>query len=250
MIYGLYLSSAGAKAQSYRQDVIANNVANVDTTGFRRQYAIIQERKDHASEYGAPPTRVPSDPRNLRGGAMFADTPTDVKTPGSYKATSRNLDLAINGAAFFQVMRDGKVYLTRNGRFHLDGEGVLRADDDGIVMTRAGDPLKVDGNLPIAVGPAGDVVQNDIVQGEITIVEPLQPERMRRAGRAEFTYDGAVKPSEARIEQNLLEGSNVEPVSEMVDLIESSRGFEMNIQFIQLQSDGLANLIQTVPRLA
>ncbi|MFO0948680.1 MAG: flagellar hook basal-body protein [Planctomycetota bacterium] len=250
MIYGMYLSTAGAKAQSLRQDVIANNLANTDTTGFKRQFAILQARNDHGSEFGAPPPFLANDPRNIQGGVHLVDTPGDLQTQGNVKATGRQYDFLVNGDGYFQINRGGRTFLTRSGAFAVDSRGVLvSADGQGQVMSTNGGPIRIDPAEPIGVDDVGRIFQNNNQVGQIALRSPTNPNDMARQGDGLYAYDGPLRPSTGTIRQNMLEGSNVAPITEMVDMIETARAFDMNIQMIQLQNDGLANLLQTVARL-
>jgi flagellar basal-body rod protein FlgF len=243
------MSTAGAKAQSQRQDVIANNVANADTTAFKRQFAIIQARKDHLSEFGFPPPRIPSDPRRMQGGVHMLYTAADQQEQGVAKVTGRQLDLMIDGEGYFQISRDNQTFLTRSGAFTVNEIGQLaRADGSGLVLGTGG-PIRLDPNLPVAVNADGTIFQNGAEIGRVSIVTPQNEESMRREGDGVYSNFGTVQAATGKVRQNMLEGSNVNPINEMTELIESARAFDVNIQMVQLQSDGLANLLQTVPRL-
>lgn len=250
MIYGMYLSTAGAKAQGLRQDVIANNLANADATGFKRQFAILQARNDHGSEFGAPPPLLADDPRNIQGGVHLVQTPGDVNTQGTAKATGRQFDFLVNGEGFFQVNRGGQTFLTRSGAFAVDARGVLvSADGQGQVVGVTGGPIRIDPAEPIGVDEAGRIFQNNNQLGQIALRTPTDPNAMVRRGDGLYQYDGPLRPSTGTIRQHMLEGSNVNAISEMVEMIETSRAFDINIQMVQLQNDGLANLLQTVARV-
>lgn len=251
MLYGLYLSTAGAKAQSYRQDVIANNIANVDTTGFRRQIAILQERPDHATEFGAPPPVNPADLRRLGGGVNMYTDPTDFETPGVYQATERNLDVALEGEGFFRIQREGREFLTRNGSFTTDADGNLRSSDgNGFVLGTDGRPIRLLTSDPIDVAPSGEVYQNDVQLGRLAIRRPANYGELAREGDSLYSTEGVTFPADAKVRQRMLEKSNVEPITSMVDLIETARAFDLNIEMIRLQNQTAATLIQSVPRLA
>lgn len=250
MLYGLYMSTAGAKAQSQRQDVIANNVANADTTGFKRQFAIIQARNDHLSEFGFPPPRVPSDPRQMDGGVRMLQTAGDQTTQGVAKPSSRQLDLMVHGEGYFQVQRNNETFLTRSGSFTVNSLGQLsRADGEGIVLSANSAPILIDPNIPVAVDADGTVFQNGNQVGQVGLVMPESQEQLRRQGDGLYSNFGVTRAANGLIRQNMLEGSNVNAVTEMTELIETARAFDINIQMVQLQSDGLANLLQTVPRV-
>lgn len=249
MLYGLYLSTSGVKAQTWRNQIIANNIANASTDGFRQQFAVMRARAAHAQEFGAPEPVYPSNPERMGGGVHMYESPTDIVSTGPIRRTNRLTDFAIRGDGFFQVRRDGSTYLTRDGSFSLDSEGTLRTSDGvGELLTSGGTPLRVDANQPFEVDETGQVFQNGIGLGQIGIVRPTQPDGITRYGNGLLRYDGPTEDAAALVEQGSLEGSNVQPILEMQELIESSRILEMNVNMIQLQSDTLSTLIQTVPR--
>ena len=121
MPYGLYLSAEGAQAQNRRMEVVANNLANVDTVGFKRQLACFQARFTEAAEQGI---ELPGDGglADLGGGVMLHDAQTDFSV-GPLKHTRLPTDLAINGDGFFAVQKGKDVLLTRAGNFALDPRG-------------------------------------------------------------------------------------------------------------------------------
>jgi flagellar basal body rod protein FlgG len=248
MIYGLYLSTAGAKAQSQKQDVLANNVANVSTAGFRRQFARLTARADHLTEFGQPAPTEPADPRRMGGGVNLGATPTDLGTPGSYRFTGRPLDLAVKGDGFFQVREGSRTLLVRSGAFRVSAEGDILTDDGRAkLLSKEGNPIRVDPNENVTVDAEGFVIQTGNILAELKLVAPLEPDAVERS--AGGLISARTKNAGGRVESGYLEGSNVNPVEELVQLIEASRGFETNVQLIQMQSDGLARLIDSVPRL-
>ena len=125
MIYGMYLSATGVITNSYRQDVIANNLANADTVGFKKDLATFRQRPTASAEnplagrHGSPLL-------DGIGGGTFAD-PTAVDTsPGDLESTGNPLDAAIIGNGYFAVQgKDGQPRLTRDGQFQLDRDGRL-----------------------------------------------------------------------------------------------------------------------------
>src|SRR5205809_916462 len=121
MIYGLYLSATGVMASSYRQDVIANNLANSETVGFKRHLATFQQRPVESQSSGRPDL---SDPMldNLGGGFLVSPTQIDA-TQGDLENTGNNLDAAIFGKGFFAVGDSTHTQLTRAGQFMLNQDG-------------------------------------------------------------------------------------------------------------------------------
>jgi flagellar basal-body rod protein FlgF/flagellar basal-body rod protein FlgG len=249
MLYGLYLSTAGAKAQSYKQDVVANNIANVDATGFRRQFASARQRLDRLGELGQGGPISASDPRRIGGGVHLYRTYNDLDTPGAIKPSSSPAHMAISGEGFFRISRGSESFLTRDGAFSFGSDGSLRtADGEGVLMSTDGVPFRLDPNFPFEVTPDNQISQNGRPIGTIAVVRPTNVDSVEREGENLLRYDGRHQPTDSLVKQGFLEGSNVDPVREMTDLIEIARAFEINVQMIQLQSDGLSRLIDTLPR--
>src|SRR5258706_4424195 len=99
MLYGLYLSASGVQTNSYRQDVIANNIANSETVGFKRDLALFQERRTELKESGASPMRSNAMLEALGGGVLASPTSMD-RAQGEMDRTGRNLDVAIRGEGY------------------------------------------------------------------------------------------------------------------------------------------------------
>ena len=145
--YGMYLSAAGAQAQTRRLEVVANNLANVDTVGFKRQLAVFQARFAEAIQRGQAKAGSGSinDPG---GGVEMVPSKTDF-TPGPLKNTKTPTDMAIDGDGFFVVDKGGEHYLTRAGNFRLTDRGQL--------VTQQGYPVLSENLSPITIDPlAGD----------------------------------------------------------------------------------------------
>src|SRR6202167_1219493 len=118
MIYGLYLSASGVLTNSYRQDVIANNIANSETVGFKKDLALLQQRPTAAQELGRyDQTNSLLEP--IGGGLLAANTVVD-SSPGEIESTGNNLDVALQGKGFLAVSHNGQTHLTRNGQMILN----------------------------------------------------------------------------------------------------------------------------------
>ena len=126
MIYGLYLSAAGVQTNSYRQDVISNNIANAQTVGFKRDLALFQQRRTEVSERGLSPSQSNALLEKLGGGVFASPTLID-HTQGELENTGNNLDVAIAGQGYFQAANGDKTGLTR-ALFHREREaGVVHS---------------------------------------------------------------------------------------------------------------------------
>src|ERR1043165_5413396 len=121
MNYGLYLSATGVLTNSHRQDVIANNLANSETVGFKRNLALFQQRRTEADSQGAAGLSDQTDPllEKIGGGLLLSPTYVD-HSQGTLEQTGQNLDVAIHGDGFFAVQDGKQTRLTRDGRFLVD----------------------------------------------------------------------------------------------------------------------------------
>jgi flagellar basal-body rod protein FlgF/flagellar basal-body rod protein FlgG len=247
MPYGLYISAEGAQAQNRRMEVVANNLANVETIGFKRQLAGFQARYTEAAERGLdlPGNGTLAD---LGGGVMFKSAKTDYSM-GPVQHTRNPTDLMINGDGFFVVQKGGQNMLTRAGNFVFDTNGVL--------VTPQGYPVTSDTNTPITIDPEagpwtfqpdGTLVQDGDVQS-LAIVMPRSKGDLAHAAENLFLPLGPtqVVPPELRsVQREMIELSGVRPTEEMMEMIETSRAFEANVNMIRNQDQMIGNLVSRV----
>lgn len=254
MIYGLYLSAQGAEAQTLRQAVLANNMANAQTTAFKRDIPLFRAHLPfddaHQTAYDFPPGQS-----EQTGGVSLAGTVTDF-AQGPLEVTHGELDLAILGSGFFEVQVGDERLLTRNGKFSLGPENELVTEDQGFpVMDVAGQPIVVpDGVQQLAVAANGlisgaGLAGETVVLGQVGLVEPPDVSRLTKEGDSLYRSPVPVAPAvNAQLRQGVLEGSSTDPVHSMVELIETSRAFEMNMNLVRYQDEMLGQLIQSVSR--
>lgn len=260
MLYGLYLSAQGADVAAFHQSVLANNLANANTTAFKRDTPVFRAHAAFDAVH-MHPHETPESFELQTGGVSIEGTVTDFQ-PGPLKTTGHELDLAILGEkpAFFEVGAGDQVFLTRNGKFSVDPNGLLVMSDTLSgkslpVLSVDGSPIEVPENsvslefsqdgLVTSIGPE----KLRTALAELSLVEPDSPELLLKEGDSLYLNLGTAKLSEtAQVRQGMLEESDVQPVTEMVDLIQSSRGFEMNMNLIRMQDETVAQLLQTIPR--
>jgi len=249
MNYGLYLSAAGVLSNMHRQDVAANNLANVNTDGFKRSLATLQQRAPEAIEeqMGFEYRHELLD--GLGGGVLAAPTQIDV-SQASIKPTGRDLDLAMRGSGFFAVQSNGAERLTRDGRFTV-------APNQQIVSVNGGHPLLSINGLPIQVDPAagalkvdeaGRVHQGADVVAEIKLVGADAAD-LKALGGGLFEATGATRPAAGQVEQGHLEMSNVESISELMKLIAATKAVQANGNLIRYHDtimDRAANVLGRV----
>lgn len=254
MLYGLYLSAQGAEAQSARLDVISNNLANSDTTGFKRDLAVFRAHQPFDVRHGSQRS-LPGNLNAHSGGVSVAEVATDFAN-GPLKRTGNSLDVALQGPGFFQVGEDARPFLTRNGQFTLDAENRLVTADTGLaVLDDGGGAIQLptgvrdiqiasDGNITVNI-PGGEPQSI----GRLGVVAPGSLDQLQKTGNSLYTANGSVAPVEdadIHVEQAHLEGSGVNPVHEMTQMIDASRAFEANVNMAKYQDESLARLIGTM----
>ncbi len=224
----IYLSMAGAKAAMQRQDVLANNLANVSTNGFRAElqaFRSVPVRGDGAS------TR-----------AFALETSIGYNSDsGVVAATGRNLDVAMGGNAWLAVQgTDGTEAYTRAGSLDVNADGIL-VMRNGLQVQGDGGAINVPPNAEVSIGNDGTVTAKtaDSIRpstiGRIKMVTPEAPLQRGTDGLFRAT-DGNDLPQDAnaKLQDGALEGSNVSPVETMVSMISAARQFEQQMKLLQI----------------
>lgn len=215
MIRGWYTSLSGALAALRRLDVVADNVANVNTPGFRAS-------QTGQLDFGVELARADGAQLGRLGTATLPNGPFLDPSQGSFEATDLPTDLAIEGDGLFVVrMPDGGLAATRSGAFRFDALGRLTTVDGLLVLDTAGQPI---------LAPAGRfvVALDGTIEGtgqRIALV--AWPPGVRRLGANLFAIEGPTSPASGRIQQGVLERSNVDLASAMTDLIALQRSMAL-----------------------
>jgi flagellar basal-body rod protein FlgF len=220
----IYLSMAGAKATMQRQDVLANNLANVSTAGFRAELTAFRAVPVHGS--GAS-TRV----------YAIESTPGYNAEPGAVQPTGRNLDVAMKGNAWLAVQAlDGTEAYSRAGALDVNAEGLL-ITKNGLTVLGDGGPINVPANAQLQIGADGTVsagVGNAKPQsvGRLKLVTPEVPltrgtDGLFRAADGDLPADAT-----AKLQDGALEGSNVSPIETMIAMIAAARQFEQQMKMM------------------
>lgn len=252
MIYGLYHSAAGMLTNEYKQGVIANNLANADTVGFKRDVATFAERLQE--ELGGD-RKGPSAEglEGISGGLWLGETHTSF-AEGAYEKTGEKSDVALDGAGFLTVEQDGETLLTRDGRFLVDQSGQLVSVTDGAaVLNAAGQPIQINPRSgPLSyIDQDGWVYQNingdDVRIAQLGITDVADYDALTKVGAGRFsTQSENLTPSYARVRNEFVEQSGVNAVPEMVDMIATSRSFQINASLVSLQDQTLGRLLTLV----
>ncbi len=256
----LMTGATGMSAQALNIDVIANNLANVNTTGFKRMRAnfedLLYQQMRPAGTMAAAESQVPSGIQVGLGTRVVATQ--RIFEEGSFQLTGRELDLAIRGSGFFQVvLADGSIAYTRAGSFNRDADGRV-VDPNGYPME--GDIIIPEDVMEISVGMDGTVqvtipgqVEPETV-GNIELAKFINPEGLRSVGDnllVESAASGTATTGTPGQEglgdiiDRTLEASNVDVVKELVDLITAQRAFEINSQVIRA-ADSMLERVTTL----
>lgn len=225
----IYTSMTGANAAAHRQAVLANNLANASTNGFRAEMSTF--RSVPLQGEGAS-TRV----FGLEATSGYVDK------PGPVQRTGRNLDAMAMGNSWFGVQGlDGLEAYTRNGTFEISPAGSLVTSTGLPVLSDGGAPIDVPPGAEVSIGADGSVSaktagQPSTVIGRLKLVTPTPDERIVRSDDGLFrTPTGDPLPSDAtaRVLSGAIEGSNVNPVESMVGMIAAARQFEQQMRMLQ-----------------
>ena len=265
MVRGLYTSAAGALVAQSMADNVANNLANVNTAGFKQtlmqiqaapSFNIFRIQTDPGQQSSTPLPGVPVAQYvgALGTGSQIYDTPNSFEQ-GAMKATGNSLDLAISGntSAFFNVQTPNGVRYTRDGEFVQSANGVLQTQDGYNVLSATGQPIQLQPNGAVAIGADGTVSQNGVTVGQIALTQFQSLLNLRPEGDNNYAMSGNAQPGPATgatITQGFLESSNANVVKSMVDLITAERWFDMNEKSIKTQDDATNNSISVVGKTA
>ncbi len=254
MIYGLYLSAQGAETQAFRQTVLANNMANTGTAAFKPDIPLFRAHLPHDVVH-LNQHHIPESLERQTGGVELVGTVTDHRQ-GPLNVTNAPLDVAVVGPGFLQVSNGKETFLTRNGRFALDASGqIVSAEDGATVLAGDGQPIVVPAEAQsIAIAADGSVSAvgfdgTSLPVGQLAVVEPDDYASLIKHGDSHYSTTGSLQPAiAAQVRQGVIEESVTNPVDGMVELIQTARAFEMNMNMMRYQDEMLGQLIQSVPR--
>lgn len=253
MIYGLWLSATGIVTNSHQLDVISNNLANVETIGFKRQMTAFRERAPEGKE---DPSRVGDRFFDRIGGGQLLAPSAFDSTQGQFEDTGRNLDLAINGDGYFMFRDDnGQDHLTRDGSVLADREGnvVLQSDPKLMLLDSKKVPVSVRGYATenLEIGEDGTISHAGEPVGQVGLFNVPDRSLLRPMGKGFFKTPASVEPDAYRgqIESGFLEKSNVDPAVELTKLMEAQRMLEANANMIRYQDQSMSRLVNDVGRI-
>ncbi len=242
----------GAMSNEHRIDISANNLANVNTTGFKRDNCAFQDtfvRFAHDYVADAKPYLRDKDilpEAKIMARPRLSEEVIDL-SQGSFQKTGNPLDLAVRGDGFFKVQKDGDTYLTRNGVFTLSSDGMLITEQGYPVMANGGE-VTLPPRSNVTVDGEGVIFADGQEVGRLDFVQPADMRDLKKEGENLFANGGGEIPADGEIVQGYIEKSNVQVVNEMVSMIECQRSFEMYQKMITTTDQLDQKVIQQVGR--
>lgn len=262
MLRSLYSATSGMLAQQTHIDTTSNNIANVNTTGFKKSRADFNDLFYQAMQYaGTNTSNTTLSPDGMEVGlGVRPSVITKMFSQGSPKETENNLDVAITGKGFFQVqLPDGTTAYTRSGNFKLDEQGNLVTSEGYLLIPQITLPedttqvnIGVDGTVSVTQG----LQTTSNVIGQITLANFVNPAGLHSMGDNLFSITNASgdaivgNPDSqglGKLRQGFLELSNVRLVEEMTDLITAQRAYEANSKSIQT-ADAMLQTVNSLKR--
>ncbi|GAA9049548.1 flagellar basal-body rod protein FlgG [Helicobacter pylori] len=262
MLRSLYSATSGMLAQQTHIDTTSNNIANVNTTGFKKSRADFNDLFYQAMQYaGTNTSNTTLSPDGMEVGlGVRPSAITKMFSQGSPKETENNLDVAITGKGFFQVqLPDGTTAYTRSGNFKLDEQGNLVTSEGYLLIPQITLPedttqvnIGVDGTVSVTQG----LQTTSNVIGQITLANFVNPAGLHSMGDNLFSITNAsgeaivANPDSqglGKLRQGFLELSNVRLVEEMTDLITAQRAYEANSKSIQT-ADAMLQTVNSLKR--
>lgn len=254
MSYGIYLSAAGMKVSDHKQALLANNMANANTTGFKKDLATVRQRLIESRENGSPFGTSHSVLDDLAGGLNVQSSYHDF-SQGPIEYTGRPLDVAIEGEGFFAVSNGNETRYTRDGQFTLNPAGELVLTAGGgrwRVLDDGGGKIVPDPEAkPPVISDDGTIRQDNTVLAKLGVVTTDDKQSLRKEGANLYDAgDLEMRQINVKLATKSTEGSNVDPMHGLVAMIEATRAYQLNSRLIEMQDRMTDQAITTIGRAA
>lgn len=258
MVKGLYTANWGMINEQKRVDILANNMANAATTGYKKEGSTSMAFKDMLA-YKIKDTSEPGMAKRLGAmnmGVKIGEVYTDY-SQGAIHETGNTFDMALSGNGFFAIEFTNKsgessVKYTRDGHFTLNVKGELVNKNGDFVLDAGGNHITLDPMQKFSVDRMGNVYLNDQVQAKIQVTDFADYNFLEKYGENYLTpLEGAEEvPATSQVISGYLEDSNVQVVQEMVDLINFTRAYETNQKMIQAVDSTLETAVTRVGQVS
>ena len=246
MIKGLYTAGAGMMLQMARQDVVANNLANVNTSGYKKQVAVAQAfpnmlmsrlgeiKKNSQGEYQPVPIKLVG---GVGTGAAVEKIYSDLSM-GNIRKTDNATDLALSSDGYFAVLTPQGERYTRNGQFKINSEGILTTNQGHPVLDTGDQPITLEGEF--AIDEMGNISVHGESIAQLKTVSFDNPQYLQREGDnllALQEREAGINLERPGILQGYIEESNVNAVKEMVEMINVVRAYESMQKVVQAEDE-------------
>ncbi len=259
MNYGLYLSASGVLSNTYRQDVFANNLANVETPGFKPDLPSIRQRDPESIEDQLGIDRS-NEVMDRLGGGVLAGTHRINFTPGSLRMTNEPLDIAlVDKHQFFAVQTvdangQTSVALTRDGRFTRNHAGELVTQSGHRVLDGSDQPIVVTGNGQASIDKAGNILLNGAAVTQIQVARVDNLDALNKRGQGLFVFQGrdarqALTGDQMDLRPGYIEASGVDPIMAMMNVVAATKAVTGNANMIKYHDQVLDRAVNTLGRV-
>lgn len=246
MRQSLVISARAMDALTQRMAVTSNNLANINTVGYKKDLSIVGSFRDNLAKNinSIDDTEIPGTVRSVT-----------IFTPGNFRLTNDKLNMAIEGEGFFKIqLENGEIAYTRRGSFKLDNSNRLITAENQFVMGKNGVITLPDSEFNIdSKGVIYD--KEGKILSEVSVVNFSKPYQLEKIGNSLFTNTNAQSPeipADVMIKQMYVEDSNVDELSamiEMINLLESMRQYESNQKVVQLHDQATGQLLSQIGRV-
>jgi len=238
MIRALYTAATGMNAQSQNLEVIANNIANASTAGYRAERTLFEEYLTRTGSAGH------------RDSLSFTQDIGQFRDarPGPLTITGNSLDLAIRGNGYFVVGNPSEQFYSRTGAFHLDDQGRMVTGQGYPVLDTQNQPITLpnDGS-PITITSDGVISGRSGQIGTLQVVQFADDQALRRTENGVYATDQNATPAtDGKVLQGSLEGSNVQPIFELTRLVDVSRQYDSTQQLLQNEDDRQKSMMKAL----
>jgi flagellar basal-body rod protein FlgF len=248
LLRGLYTAATGMIHQTRRLDVVANNISNMNTSGFKRDQVVNRAFEDELllrMEKGQTGT-----PIGVINHGVYVDKIMTSFEQGNMEHTGENTQMALKGSGFFTVLTDNGERYTRDGNFMIDNQGRLVTTEGWPVAGQAG-PILV-GTQDFVVDAGGNVIVGETYIDRLQIVNFEDLQALRKEGHNLYTNPDPNNPPiyfEGEVLQGFVEGSNVQVVQEVVDMMTATRNYESNQRILKMMDDSLGKAVNELGRV-
>jgi flagellar basal-body rod protein FlgG len=252
VIRGIYTAAAGMVTNMTRMMRTTNNLANITTPGYRSDHSPSEVFGGmmlavHDGTSGTVRSREIGGLTTV----VVADRPQLNLAQGAMNQTGRDLDVAIDGDAFFTIRKGDQTLYTRNGSFGLDGEGRLVTEDGALVLGTDG-PLTLPFGTRVEISETGSIFVDNEFAGQFALARPAAGAELRKTGFTNLeVITGAMEPAGADsvVMQRYLEGANVDAANAMIEMMQTQRSYQAAQRLLTLQDQVLQRSVNELGRV-